>query len=103
MQACTATCRTHATIAEVQEDIDIINDAFAEAREEIELAVEDAETVYFNDSALEARQHVEAVLGRWAGVLNRLDTAEKAKLQRSMGLKMEQLKAELKQLDELHA
>jgi hypothetical protein len=55
--------------------------------------VEDAETVYFNDSALEARQHVEAVLGRWVGVLGRLDEAEKAKLQRSMGLKMEQLKA----------
>lgn len=38
----------------------------------------------------------------WEGVLQDLAPDEKAKLQRSMGLKMEQLKAELASLDHLH-
>eukprot|EP00775_Hariotina_reticulata_P012233 gene12233-12371_t len=76
--------------------INSINEKFAEAREEIEFAREDAETVYFNDSAEEARRAV-------ADVLDRVNSEEQAKLQRSMGLKMEQLKAELKELNEIHA
>lgn len=40
---------------------------------------------------------------RWQALLGRLPEEEQAKLQRSMGLKIEQLKAELKELDELHA
>jgi hypothetical protein len=42
-------------------------------------------------------------MSRWEGLLSQLPEDEAAKLQRSMGLKMEQLKAELKELDELHA
>jgi hypothetical protein len=64
---------------------------------------EDAETVYFNESADEARKAVGEVLDRWQGLLARLPQDEQAKLQRAMGLKIEQLKAELKELDELHA
>ena len=80
-----------------------INEKFAEAREEIEFAREDAETVYFNESAGEARKAVNEVLDRWRELLAKVAEEEQAKLQRSMGLKLEQLKAELKELDEMHA
>ncbi|WIA18724.1 hypothetical protein OEZ85_003417 [Tetradesmus obliquus] len=86
-----------------ESEVDTINEKFAEAREEIEFAREDAETVYFNESAEEARGAVGEVLGRWQALLARLPEDEQAKLQRAMGLKMEQLKAELKELDEMHA
>lgn len=67
------------------------------------LCSEDAETVYFNESAAEARKAVGDVLDRWQGLLAGLAAEDQAKLQRAMGLKIEQLKAELKELDELHA
>lgn len=138
----------HARTCTCCAQVDIINEKFAEAREEIEFAREDAggrrqaahphtrcrqlrawrsaaawpppapppaaavaaascqchtETVYFNDSADEARRVVGEVLDRWAALLQRLPADEQAKLQRAMGLKMEQLRAELRELDELHA
>lgn len=83
--------------------VNYINEKFAEAREEIEFAREDAETVYFNDSAEEARQVVTHVLDRWQELLAKVSQDEQGRLQRSMGLKIEQLKAELKELDEMHA
>lgn len=83
--------------------INYINEKFAEAREEIEFAREDADTVYFNESAGEARRAVNDVLGRWRDLLAKVTDDEQAKLQRSMGLKLEQLKAELQELDEIHA
>ncbi|EIE20977.1 hypothetical protein COCSUDRAFT_83536 [Coccomyxa subellipsoidea C-169] len=57
--------------------IDTINEAFVTARDEIEYAKE--------------------------ALLDSLEESERSKLQRSMGLKMEQLKAELEVLDSLHA
>ena len=40
---------------------------------------------------------------RFQGVLEGLEEGERGKLLRAMGLKMEQLKAELGELDALHA
>lgn len=59
--------------------------------------------MYFNESADIARKAVGEVLDRWQALLANVSDDEQAKLQRSMGLKIEQLKAELKELDELHA
>ncbi|RYQ93020.1 hypothetical protein Ahy_B09g099277 [Arachis hypogaea] len=69
-------------------------------QEEIETALESKETVYFDEEAECARAAVKEVLGMFDGLLARLSEKEKGALQRSMGLKIEQLKAELKQLDE---
>jgi len=80
-----------------------INDKFVEARDEIEFAAEDAETTYFNDSYESAKSLVEEVVGEFNTLLESLPDEEKGRLQRSMGMKMEQLKAELTQLDSLHA
>lgn len=80
--------------------MDEINLKFAEAREEIESAMESKETVYFNEEAECARVAVKEVLNMFDALLGRLENKEREALQRSMGLKMEQLKAELQQLDE---
>ncbi|KAI4366923.1 hypothetical protein MLD38_022724 [Melastoma candidum] len=86
--------------AEVEREIDMINVKFGEAREEIETAMDSKETVYFNEEAECAREAVREVLERFEGVLGKLKEGEREALRRSMGLKMEQLKAELKQLDD---
>lgn len=78
----------------------MINLKFAEAREEIEMAMDSKETVYFDEEAECARAAVKEVLDMFDGLLNKLKESEKETLQRSMGLKIEQLKAELKQLDD---
>lgn len=80
--------------------VDTINLKFAEAREEIEMALESKDTVYFNEEAECARAAVNEVVGMFEGLLAKLPEKERGALQRSMGLKMEQLKAELQQLDE---
>ncbi|XVE60881.1 hypothetical protein DITRI_Ditri05aG0162700 [Diplodiscus trichospermus] len=85
---------------DVNKEVDSINLKFAEAREEIEMAMESKETVYFNEEAECARAAVKEVLDMFEGLLGKLPESEKAALQRSMGLKIEQLKAELQQLDD---
>jgi hypothetical protein len=77
---------------------------FAEARDEIEYAREDAETTYFNESVQTAKQAVDAALSAWQDALNNQpDDSSRAALVRGSGLKVEQLKAELQALDEIHA
>ena len=85
---------------DVNKEVDMINLKFAEAREEIEMAMESKETVYFDEEAECARAAVKEVMDMFEGLLGKLPESEKAALQRSMGLKMEQLKAELQQLDD---
>eukprot|EP00854_Cymbomonas_tetramitiformis_P013692 gene13692-16180_t len=82
--------------------IDAINDKFAEARDEIEMATEDAETVYFNESAETAREVTNECITLWKQLLEKVSPETKVQLQRSMGLKLEQLKEEVKLLDHLH-
>ncbi|KAE8714282.1 hypothetical protein F3Y22_tig00110198pilonHSYRG00114 [Hibiscus syriacus] len=85
---------------DVNKEVDSINLKFAEAREEIEMAMESKETVYFNEEAECARAAVKEVLDMFEGLSGKLPESKKAALQRSMGLKIEQLKAELQQLDD---
>ncbi|ONK66439.1 uncharacterized protein A4U43_C06F8050 [Asparagus officinalis] len=96
--------RTHhrslSTNSDHSSEIDEINMKFAEAREEIEAAMESKETVYFDEEAECARDAVKIVLDKFEGLMARMEEKERMALQRSMGLKIEQLKAELKQLDE---
>lgn len=80
--------------------MDEINLKFAEAREEIEMAMESKETVYFNEEAESARAVVKQVLELYESLLSKLPEKERGGIQRSMGLKIEQLKAELQQLNE---
>eukprot|EP00892_Ulva_mutabilis_P008101 jgi/Ulvmu1/5663/UM024_0010.1 len=83
-------------------EVDEINRLFGEAREELEGAREDQGTRYFNESATMAKEAVDETLCKWSALLEQVPEAEKQSLNRSMGLKMEQLKAEVKELDHLH-
>lgn len=68
-----------------------MNELFAAARDEIEYAKEEAETVYFNESVAEAKTAVKACLGRWEALLQALPEEERQRVVRSMGLKISQL------------
>nr|DAD46906.1 TPA_asm: hypothetical protein HUJ06_016843 [Nelumbo nucifera] len=81
-------------------EMDEINLKFAEAREEIEMALDSKETVYFDEEADSAREAVKVVLDMFEALMAKLPEREKGALQRSMGLKIEQLKAELEQLND---
>ncbi|KAL6509809.1 hypothetical protein OROGR_022297 [Orobanche gracilis] len=85
---------------ETDKVVDKINLKFVEAREEIESAMESKETVYFNEEAECARSAVGEVLEMYECLLGKLPPSERAAIQRAMGLKIEQLKAELQQLND---
>ncbi|XP_004290473.1 PREDICTED: uncharacterized protein LOC101306103 [Fragaria vesca subsp. vesca] len=92
--------RRHFSDFDQNKEVDMINLKFAEAREEIEMAMESKETVYFDEEAECARNAVNEVLESYAALLAKLPEEKKAAVQRSMGLKIEQLKAEIEQLNE---
>lgn len=79
-----------------------MNDLFAAARDEIEYAKEEAETVYFNDQLKDAKAAVDACLGRWQALLGSLGEEERGRVMRSMGLKISQLQAEYDEVAKLH-
>ncbi|KAK6938239.1 hypothetical protein RJ641_031747 [Dillenia turbinata] len=81
-------------------EVDEINLKFAEARDDIEMALESRETIYFNEEAESARASVKEVLNMFEALLAKLNEKDRAALQRSMGLKIGQLKAELEQLND---
>lgn len=83
--------------------VEEIKKLFAEGRDEIEYAREDSETTYFNESVEGAKVIVDACIEKWDTLLARLPDAERSKLQRSMGLKMEQLKAEFDEMRKMHS
>ena len=78
--------------------VDTLNDLFVAARDEIEYAQEDAETTYFNESHKVAKEAVGDVTAKYREVLGQLSEADRGKLQRSMGMKMEQLKVNSQKL-----
>lgn len=116
----TASVCLHSADFPVLSQIDRVNELFVAAREEIDYAQvrgaarflnavpnqspvsltgchpsslqEDAETTYFNESVDTARGAVADAFEAYDAVLGELSEGERAKLQRAMGLKMEQLK-----------
>ena len=80
--------------------LDNLADLFVEAREELELASESKETTYFDEEAAAAKDAVEAALGEYSTILSELQEPLRGEVERSNGLKMEQLKAELELLFE---
>uniref|UniRef100_N1R3P5 Uncharacterized protein n=1 Tax=Aegilops tauschii TaxID=37682 RepID=N1R3P5_AEGTA len=95
-------------------DVDEVNRKFAEAREEIEAAMDSKETVYFNEEAACARDAAGEALGAFDARLARVPPADAASLpacstgknaaadalHRAVMPKDGELKAELKQLEE---
>ncbi|RVW37393.1 hypothetical protein CK203_081643 [Vitis vinifera] len=60
------------------------------------MALESKETVYFDEEASCARAAVKEVVDMFDGLLEKLPESDRGAVQRSMGLKIEQLKAEIR-------
>lgn len=60
-----------ATVEKLQGEIDALNETFALARDEIEMAQEDAGTTYFDESYKEAKRITEEVISKWEDILSR--------------------------------
>jgi len=91
------------TTEKIMEKIEKINELFVEARDELEFAKEDLETTYFNETFNDAKELVDMTIKEYSSLIDEIsDEGEKGKIQRSMGMKMEQLKAEMQQLQENH-
>jgi uncharacterized protein (DUF2164 family) len=85
---------------DIEQAVEKVNEMFVEARDEIEFTKEDIGTTYFNDGFQDAKKLVDETISEYKKLLNSLNEEEKGRLQRSMGMKMEQLKAELEHLNE---
>jgi uncharacterized protein YPO0396 len=83
---------------QLRKRIDSVNDLFAEAREEIGAALESAGTTYFNEEATIAHEAADDALQAYSKLLEDAESDDAGDVQRSMGLKMEQLKAEVQML-----
>ncbi len=57
-----------------------------------ETLLQDSETVYFEEGLKTAQKAVGEAMGKYNALLDSLSEQERGKLQRSMGMKMEQLK-----------
>ena len=79
--------------------LDAVNRLFSTAREDLEDAQEDEGTVHFEESYNAAYAGVLETLRAFDDVLSSLDEEKRGSVRRSMGLKMEQLKAELAALE----
>lgn len=79
--------------------LDAVNRLFSSAREDLEDAQEDEGTVHFEQSYNNAYNGVQKTLEAFDAVLSSLDEEQRGSVRRSMGLKMEQLKAELAALE----
>ena len=79
--------------------LDAVNRLFSSAREDLEDAQEDEGTVHFEESYNNAYKGVRDTLQAFDEVLVSLDEEQRGSVRRSMGLKMEQLKAELAALE----
>ena len=55
--------------------IETLNDKFAEARDEIEMAKEDHETVYFQESYDTAAKVTDETLALWENILSKLQVS----------------------------
>lgn len=71
---------------------------FTEAREELQYASESRETTYFNEEVEAAQKCVVKALTCFKELCDGVDEESRNAIMRSNGLKVEQLKQELKQL-----
>lgn len=83
---------------ELRKQLGVVNEMFAEAREEISDALESAGTTYFDEEATIAHETADGAINAYEQLLQDAKPEDAGEIQRSMGLKMEQLKAEVAML-----
>ncbi|KAG0228809.1 hypothetical protein BGW41_003340 [Actinomortierella wolfii] len=86
--------------ADVQKGVENITDLFMIARDELEYAEEAKGTVYYNEDKEAARAAVQECLDQFDSLMSECTEEQKTDVQRKIGLKIQELKA---QLDALNA
>lgn len=82
------------TEKELKKEMDDLTDQFMETRELLADAMEAKGTVYFNDDLEEAKESVQETLGRYQNLLHKLNEEQERNVRRTIGLKMEELRAQ---------
>ncbi|RUS89726.1 hypothetical protein EGW08_002544 [Elysia chlorotica] len=80
--------------ADMKKAMDQLTEQFMEARELIEDARESMETVYFSDDMAEAQEAVTTTLDQYQKLLSQLSESQRQEVLRTIGLRMEELKAQ---------
>jgi len=85
---------------EVKKGMQSLTDQFMEARELLEDARESIGTTYFSEDMLEAQAAVKDTLAEYKELLSKLSDKQREDVVRTIGLRMEELKAQEQALEE---
>ncbi|XP_069123477.1 uncharacterized protein [Argopecten irradians] len=85
---------------DVKKMMDVLTDKFTDARELMQDARDSQGTVYFSDDMAEAQEAVNDTLEEYSSLLSKLDDTQKQNVVRTIGLRMEELKAQQAALEE---
>ncbi|XP_041474538.1 uncharacterized protein LOC121423275 [Lytechinus variegatus] len=88
------------TEKELKREIDDLTDKFMETRELLEDAMEAKGTVYFNDDLKDAKEAVQETLSQFEDLMVKLSEEQERNVRRTIGLKMEELRAQEAMIDE---
>lgn len=86
---------------EVRKRVDKLTDHFAEARELLGDARESLGTTYFSDDMSEAQESVSSTLSLYEALLSDLEKDQREDVIRTIGLRMEELKAQEQAIKDL--
>ncbi|ESP04054.1 hypothetical protein LOTGIDRAFT_230306 [Lottia gigantea] len=86
--------------SELKKGIETISDQFMEAREMMEDARESKGTTYFSEDVEDAQKAVKETLESYQQLLAKISDSQKQQVMRTIGLKMEELKAQLIAMEE---
>lgn len=88
------------TEKELKREIDDLTDKFMETRELLEDAMESKDTVYFNDDLKDAKEAVQETLSHFEDLMAKLSEEQERNVRRTIGLKMEELRAQEMMIDD---
>ncbi|XP_072043302.1 uncharacterized protein [Amphiura filiformis] len=91
---------TSVTNEEVRKEIDAITDKFMEAKEYLDDAKDSMDSVYFDEDMKDAEDAIQETLNMYQDLIGRLNEEQKQNVTRTIGLKMEELKAQLDMIKE---
>merc|ERR1711890_48416 len=85
---------------DVETELRLLGDTFGEARLCVEDAMDSFGTTYFSEDAEDARLKTKEALDKYSEILGSVDEGKRKEIQLLWGLKLEQLKGELQQVEE---
>lgn len=86
---------------EIKQLVETLTDKFSEARELMQDARESQGTVYFSDDIEDAQQAIKDTLEQYSNLVQKLTSEQRQKVSATLGLRMEELKAQQAALEEM--